>query len=169
MPSSGELEHFDPPVAWSKKICWIKQNISNPPLKYIFVGHMYIYIYTWLYMYIYNICIYFDSKLWVSSCLYAFRCETNPIVCTFICKFTGDGTGISCFSSSMILRPGFFPNSPLCFASLFVLQSYCPISMDFLSCHFHWHFRTRLRQADKAADATVPARAWNDMKCTGIF
>ena len=52
MPSSGELEHLDPPVAWSKKICWIKQNISNPPLKYIFVGHMYIYIHDYICIYI---------------------------------------------------------------------------------------------------------------------
>ena len=38
MPSSGELEHFDPPVAWSKKMD--QKRISNPPLKYISVGNM---------------------------------------------------------------------------------------------------------------------------------
>ena len=57
----------------------------------------------------------------------------------------------------------FFPNPPciICiFGTFGTFVSCC--SHIVLSCHFHRLCRTRLRRADKAVDATVPAQAWND-------
>ena len=58
--SGGELEHFDPPVAWSKNMFWIIQK-SNAPLKYISVGT--VFIDTSVLIYFWSGIIYFDPSL----------------------------------------------------------------------------------------------------------